>query len=174
MAAFIHSLAARHQCTTAHIQLIMDSTSSSSGSRGWSGSSRGHRPTGGGGGGGRGGRGGRGGGRGRGRGGGWGGQHREGRQAATPNNSSNDPQLAPGQPHPGFFHESFVGNPWYDLEEKLGIPHMPAVSPNQIPASQQDDAVESSTTIDAQDEARAQSSVTDQASSTVDAQPAPE
>ncbi|GAC72357.1 hypothetical protein PANT_7d00062 [Moesziomyces antarcticus T-34] len=149
----------------------MDSNSSSSGSGGWNGPSRGHRPPRGGGGGGRGGRGGRGGGRGRG--GGWNGQHRDGRQAATPNNTTTDTQLAPGQPHPGFFHESFVGNPWYDLEEKLGIPHVPAVSPNQTPSSQPDDVIESSTTIDAQDEARAQS-VKDQVSSTVDAQPAPE
>ncbi|SPO25175.1 uncharacterized protein UTRI_02716_B [Ustilago trichophora] len=108
----------------------------------------GHRPHRGGGGGGGGGGGDRGRGRGSGRGsrgraggsgggrGGYGG-HRGGRSGGHGNgmppaplgDPSLDPQLAPKPPHPGYFHTSFLENPWYELEEKLGIPHIkPIVS----------------------------------------------
>ncbi len=47
--------------------------------------------------------------------------------AAAIGDPSTDPQLAPRPPHPGFFHTSFLENPWHDHEEKLGIPHIKAI-----------------------------------------------
>lgn len=51
--------------------------------------------------------------------------------SGTPTDPSLDPQLAPRPPHPGYFHASFLENPWFELENKLGIPHVEAVVPAQ-------------------------------------------
>lgn len=75
--------------------------------------------------------GGRGGHRGGGRGGGHGHGHGHGSGGMSGvllgGDPSQDPQLAPRPPHPGFFHVSFLENPWRHLEAKAGIPHIKAI-----------------------------------------------
>ncbi|SPO32159.1 uncharacterized protein UTRI_02716 [Ustilago trichophora] len=119
----------------------MNSDGPAGAGRGRPSHARGHRPH----------RGGRGGDRGRGRGGGGGGGgrggyagHRGGRGGRGGGHShrippaplgdpSLDPQLAPKPPHPGYFHTSFLENPWYDLEKKLDIPHLkPIISTQEV------------------------------------------
>ncbi|CCF51691.1 hypothetical protein NDA11_001412 [Ustilago hordei] len=74
-------------------------------------------------------RGGPGGGRGRGTRGG----HRGGGSAPfTPlSDPSRDPALAPQPAELGFFQTSFMENPWFELESKMGIPHLKPVVPSQ-------------------------------------------
>ncbi|SPC63983.1 related to RAY38 protein [Ustilago sp. UG-2017b] len=78
-------------------------------------------------------RGGPGGGGGGGRGRGTRGGHRGGGSAPfTPlSDPSRDPELAPQPPELGFFQTSFMENPWFELESKMGIPHLKPVAPSQ-------------------------------------------
>ncbi|SOV09069.1 uncharacterized protein UDID_03688 [Ustilago sp. UG-2017a] len=78
-------------------------------------------------------RGGPGGGGGGGRGRGTRGGHRGGGSAPfTPlSDPSGDPELAPQPPELGFFQTSFMENPWFELESKMGIPHLKPVVPSQ-------------------------------------------
>ncbi|SNX83626.1 uncharacterized protein MEPE_02333 [Melanopsichium pennsylvanicum] len=67
-----------------------------------------------------------------------------GRPPAPFDDPSMDPALAPKPPHPGYFHTSFVENPWCELEDKLGIPHIKSiVSEQRQPAQKSVETVQS-------------------------------